>query len=268
MTGPATYEQLPHILDAGIAVATPAQDGAGSDYIYTYNLPTTAQGTIKTYTIEAGDNTEAEELPYSFVTDFSLSGAAGAALDLSANWQGRQWNTTDYTPSTDVSIPVVEEILVSKARVYIMPTSDAPTTDNIKEGTLLSFALNVTTGQMAYHTADGQLYFYGVKQTMPEVTLELTMEHVANATAEKAAWRAGTSRRVYLVVTGSTVTTPGTTYSAKTLIIDLYGKWETFSALGEQDGNDTITGTLRARYNETAATAGSIIVVNELASMP
>src|SRR5687768_2137618 len=29
-----TFEQTPHILEAGIASATPTQDGSGTDYIY------------------------------------------------------------------------------------------------------------------------------------------------------------------------------------------------------------------------------------------
>lgn len=65
---PATFEQLPHILEAGVKTATPSQDGtAGSGYSYTYTLPTTSKNTLKTYTIEGGDDQQAEEMEYSFV---------------------------------------------------------------------------------------------------------------------------------------------------------------------------------------------------------
>jgi len=72
---PATFEQLPYLCEAGIkAIGTGATDGAGSDRVYTYTLPTTALNTIKTYTIEGGDNQQAEEMEYCFVEDLELSG--------------------------------------------------------------------------------------------------------------------------------------------------------------------------------------------------
>ena len=85
---PATFEQLPHILEAGIkTVGTGAADGAGSGKIYDYVKGTTSIETLKTYTIETGDNQQAEEMEYSFVESFTLSAAlsgftAGVALVL------------------------------------------------------------------------------------------------------------------------------------------------------------------------------------------
>ena len=58
----ATFEQLPHILEMSLKDETPAQDGTGSGYIYQYEFPTTTQPTIQTYTIEGGDDQQAEEM--------------------------------------------------------------------------------------------------------------------------------------------------------------------------------------------------------------
>ena len=41
-----------------------------------------------------------------------------------------------------------------------------------------------------------------------------------------------------------------------------------FDALGEQDGNNIVKGTFRARYDATAAKYCTITLVNELASVP
>ena len=51
MTGDATFEQLPHIFEAGIKSNAAVADGGGSGYVYTYLIPTTQGGTVKTYTI-------------------------------------------------------------------------------------------------------------------------------------------------------------------------------------------------------------------------
>ena len=119
--GPATYEQLPYVLEAGVEQETGTQDGAGTDYIYVYNFPTTAQNTLRTYTIEAGDDQQAEEIDYCFVREFSLAGNAGEVISLNATWQGRQWSTTSYTGA--ISVPTVEEILFQKAKLYIDSTN-------------------------------------------------------------------------------------------------------------------------------------------------
>lgn len=262
--GPATFEQLPYILNAGVEEETPTQDGAADGYIYVHNFATTSQHTPLTYTIEAGDDQQAEEMAYCFVREFSLSGNAGEVVNLSATWQGRQWSTTSFTGA--IAVPTVEEIIFQKAKLYIDPVTTYPATTQ-KSNTFAGFELTCTTGMQAYSTGDGNLYFSAVKQVMPEVMLTVTFEHDGTATAEKAAWRAGTARSIRIEVTGSAFDT-GDTYSNKTLFIDLLGKWESFEAIADQDGNDIITGTLRCRYNVTAGAMGKFTVVNELSALP
>ena len=76
---PATFEQLPHILEAGVkAIGTGAADGVGTGKVYNYTMGTTAVNTIKTYTLETGDNQQAEEMEYAFVESFTLSAERGA----------------------------------------------------------------------------------------------------------------------------------------------------------------------------------------------
>lgn len=261
----ATFEQAPHIFEAGIQAATPAQDGSGSVYIYEYNFPETAAPTIKTYTIEGGDNQQAEEMEYSFVDSFTLEGNAGEAWMISSEWLGRQVTPVSFTGS--VSIPSIEEMLFSKTKLYI---DDVDGSFGVTQATntLLSATLNYKTGLIPKFTAEGQLYFSFVQQTPPEVTLDLTFEHDSTSVAEKANWRAQTPRLVRLLCTGTAFTTAGSTYSTKTMIIDLAGKWERFEPLDEQDGNAIYAATMRIRTNTTQAEFGKITIVNDLSSLP
>jgi hypothetical protein len=57
-------------------------------------------------------------------------------------------------------------------------------------------------------------------------------------------------------------------YGTKKLIIDVCGKYEKFSVLDDQDGDDVITATLRAGYDATAALFAKFVIVNELATIP
>lgn len=264
--GPATFEQIFHVLEAGIkTVGTGVADGAGSGKIYNYTFPTTAPNTIKTYTIEGGDNQQAEEMEYAYVDELNLNGAGGEAVMLTANWLGRQSTPTSFTGA--LTAPTVEEILFSKGKLYINADTSAFGT-TIKSSTLLEMSLRIKTGFIPVWTADGALYFTFHKQVRPEVELNITFEHDATGVAEIAAWRARTARAIQLKFEGAALASAGTAYTYKTLIVNLAGKWSEFEKIGEKDGNDIVAGTLRGAYNATLATMGNIIVVNEVASVP
>jgi len=260
----ATYEQLPYILEAGVEAETATQDGAGSDYIYVYNFPNASQNTINTYTLEWGDDQQEYQSTYCFVKDFSLSGAAGEALMVSANWVGRAAATGTYTGS--LAPVAVEEILFQKGELYIDDTGTFPATTK-KSSTFVSMELAVTTGHQEYFSGDGQLYFTATKQVQPEVLLTVTFEHDGTATAEYAKFQSGTTRNIRIEFTGSAVGTPGTTYSTKQFFIDLIGRWESFDKLDENDGNDVVTAVLRARRETSDASSGKFTVVNELSAL-
>lgn len=264
-SGPANYEQLPHVLAAGVVSVAGVVDGTGSDYIYTYTIPTTTQPTIATYTIETGDNQQATEMEYSFVESFTLEGSAGEAMMLSADWRGRQATNTTFTGA--LSVPTVDEILFQEGVIYIDDVGSGFGATQVSN-TLLTMSLSYTTGIMAKWAMDGQKYFSFHQFTRPEITLDMTFEHNGSAVTEMTKWRSETPRAIRVQVTGPAVTTPGTTYSNKTLQLNLAGVYTAVSAIGETDGNDTLDFSFRVAYDSTLATAGSIVVVNELAALP
>lgn len=166
---------------------------------------------------------------------------------------------TNLTPAS------VEEILFNQATLYIDDVSGTIGTTQ-KSNTFLSFDLDFTSGWKGQATGDGRLDFSFAKVTKPKWVLKITFEHDGTATAEKAKWIAKTARLVRIKITGTSVTA-GTTYSAKTLIIDVPGIYTDFTALENDDGNDTVTATLEGGYDYTASLGGQIIVVNTLSSL-
>lgn len=263
---PATFEQFPHIEEAGIETDSPAADGAGSGYIYQYDFPTTAANTSKTYTIEGGDNQQAEEMEYAFIKSFTLSGAGREAWMISSEWVGRQVTKTTFTAVGSAPIPTVEEMLFNKTKLYIDAADGTIGTTQVS-ATLINAEVTVTTGWKEVYTADGNLYFDFIKNTAPEVLLNVTFEHNASCITEKDAWIAETARMIQIKIEGSEFTTAGTAYTYKTQLINLAGKWESFDKIGEEDGNDIVTGTFRARYNSDADLAAQFITVNDLAAV-
>ncbi len=258
---PATFEQLPYILCAGLMADTDGSaDGGGSGYIYTYNLSTNAQATPKTFTIEQGDNARVDEMEYSVVTEWRLSGAPGEALQMSASWIGRQSTDAEFTAGQ--SVPSVEEILFGKGKLYIDATTIGTTQ---KTGTFLGFELTGVSGFQAVESADGNLYFYAIKQGSPKITGVLILEHDATGEAEINAARAETNRLIRMVFEGSALTTAGTAYTYKSLVIDAPIKYTEVPAVEDQDGDDVVRLPFEVIFDGT--NNFSIVVVNQLANL-
>ena len=267
LSGDLTFEQFGHIGNAGIKNVTPTTD-TSSAFIWTWNFPiqtTDAVATtdLTTISVEGGDNQQAEEFSYGYVPEFTIEGNAGEAATITAVVKGRQVANTTFAAAT---VPTVESVLVSKGYMYADPVTDTVGTTALSQ-TLLAFSLSVATGWKEIQAADGSLDFSFIKQTMPEITREVTFEHNATSVAEKGYWRNQTPRQLRLKFLGSALTTTdaGATYDTKTFIVDLVGKWESFDVLDEQDGNNIVKGTFRARYNSNVATYfARFIVANEV----
>ncbi len=238
---PATYQQLPHIFEAGIkSIGTGS--GTGATWTFAYTVSTSSANTIKTYTWEVGDGIEAEEAEYCFVESFELSGAVNEMLQVSATWRGRQVIADAFTGS--ISAVAANAVVFNTGTLFI---DDAGATlgDTQVSNSFRSFSLSVETGYKAIWTGEGSLYFTYEKLTDPVITLEITAEHDATwkgSGGEKAAWRAKTGRLVRVTFSGT---------GSERLQIDLAGKWETFGSLEEDEGNSVLRGSMFAYFNTT-----------------
>jgi hypothetical protein len=260
---PATYEQILHIFDAGINASTADRDGSSGGYRYTYVFPTTVSDTLTTYTIEGGDNIEEEQMLYSFVEHFTLSGAPGEAVMLSADWVGQQVSTGAYTSTCADAVRDVEEILFTKGKLYIDHdtfTGGVATTQ--ATATWLEFNMDVNTGWQPVTTADGALYFTYIKNIGPEITLDLVLEHNATSLAEvKDTWKTQEGKIIRMTFEGSAFTTTGTSFTNHTLRIDLAGKFEKVEKIGERSGNDVLEATFKGAFSEGADKYATILAV-------
>lgn len=256
-----TFEQVLHILEAGIKAATPSGTGP---YVYTYTFPTTTTpNTIKTYTIETGNAVagDVNEMEYAFVDEFSLSGATGEAWKMSASWVGRQKTPTTFTDA--LSVVSVEEALFSRTTLYI-DSSGSTVGTTAKNGVLTAASVNVKTGVVPVWTADGQLYFYKHKFTRPEVTFNLSLELESDTgivVAQRAAGVAKTLQLFQLNIAGA---------STSGMKINFAGKYDTngFGEYQNSDGNTVIEVSGKAIYSSTDALFASFIVTNSVASVP
>lgn len=265
---PATFEQIGYLLQAGVKAVSGAPDGSG--YIYTYLVGTTQANAIQPYTIETGDNQQAHEMEYSIVKDFTLTGNAGEAVMMSANWVGRQKTAASLTSLIGSGPQAVETILAGKGTLYIDDNTGTLGSTAVTD-TLLSWTLNFNTGRNVKYTVDsGALYFdfdyFDIDSF--DVTLDVVFEHNSTAVTEYGTKFTGEAGRlIRLKITGSALQTAGSSYTTKALVLDLTGKWESWEELGSQDGNSIVSGTFRVGYDETDDTGCTIVVVNELSAL-
>ena len=266
----ASFEQILHILEMSIKTATPAIDGTGNDpYIYTYAFPTTSANTVKQYTVEAGDDVQEEQFLNAFCQDWTLSGSGRNPYQLSANLRGGTVSPGTYT--TDPGLSARNNMNFGMTKIYIDDVTETggPGT-TIKSNTVRGVNFKYTSSIKAKDTADGRLDFSFVQDTMDYVaTAEVEFEHDSIAVAEIAKYRAGTPRLLQIKIEGSTAfANVGTTYSVPTMLINLPGIWMNFGKIGENNGNDIVSGTFESHYDSTYGGAGAVIVAVGLSAVP
>jgi len=263
----ATFQQLPYIFEAGVATETPTQDGAGSDYIYEYIMPTTAVNTLRHYTIEMGDNVLVQETDYAFVEKFKISGNATEGVMMSADWRGRDVVDASFTGALSVPTLIPGDHLVFGGSTLAIDAVGGTLGATAITSTLLSFDLDVTTGLKAKWTNLGKDfdYVYFDKGSF-DATLKLVYENDTNGIAQRDLFEAATPRQLRLQFTGPAVATPGTTYSVLTFQIDAAGIY-TSMPQSDKDGNTTIEAEMKIGYDLTAALGLTFRVVNELSAL-
>lgn len=260
-----TPEQSPHIFEAGIKqVNTGVADGTSSSgYVYSYPFGLTTINDVSTYTIETGDEDQAEEAEYCFVSAFTISAVKGQVVEISSDWMGRQVQNATFTGA--LSAPAVSELAAVNSVLYIDDPSGTIGTTQVSAGNILEWSLEVTTGRVALFTADsGNLYFVEQYFNIDEVeaVLEIKWLHKSDAVAEKAKFQSSTNRLIQIDVLGDAYATPGTgtdLNGVKGLRIQFPGSYDEFSAIEHEDGKSIVTATISGGYD---AESGEVLTIN------
>lgn len=265
---PLNFEQVQYLFAMGEGgPSTGASDGSGSDKIYTTNITTNTAPTAKTYTLQGGDDFEAEVMPYCLATKVNIKGVHGSTAKMSATLLGRSVTTNAFTGS--LSLPTIEDAITSKGKVYLDAIGGTYGSTQVANQ-ILAFELNYEFHWVPKWTMDGNLYF-----TMPvyaghKITGKITFEHdtaVSGTGGAKQNFRTQTARLLRVDLIGSAVTTAGSTYSTKHAIFDLPIKYTKAPVITDVNGNDIVVMEFRSRFNSTAGNQGKVVVVNELASL-
>jgi hypothetical protein len=268
---PMTFEQIQYLLRMGFAGPNEgAADGVGTDFIYETPIPILTKPTATPLTIETGDDFEVERSAYHVATKIKLSGAVGQTARMSATTIGRE--AARYAGGfTAVSIPSVDEVVVNKGKVYLDAVSGDFGTTQVAN-VIIGFNIDIEIAWHAQHTLDGSLDFTTAIYTGKKISGELIYLHdtaAGGATGAKSFFRAQTAKLMRILLEDEdNVATPGTTYSKKSVIIDLPIKFRNPGIRGNSNGISTVSLPFVSKYDPTADTSGLFTVVNELATLP
>ena len=256
-----TFEQVTHLLEAGIMTATPS--GAGP-YTRAYSLPLSTARTIKTYTLEAGNvlaPADNMEIPYGFVSEMELSGKVDEAWMMSATWLGQRWVASTLTSA--LSVPAVEPALFGKTRFYVDDSGGTLGTTQIS-AMLLEATVKIETGIQFVPMGNGGLYPVAHKYVKPAGTFTLAYEleettGVSFVAAERAKWQAGSGRLIRLDVPGSS--------ASRNFRMDFFAIYDKFGAYENSDGNVSVKVEGHFGYSATDTLFMTATVINGTASM-
>ena len=253
-----TFEQVLHLLEAGIMAATPSGTGP---YTYTYTLGSGAPSDIKTYTLQAGNTLVSGDnlrMPHSYVEQFTLRGKAKESWKMGGAWMGAQAEVSALTGS--LSLPSVEEALFGNTKLYL-DASGGTIGSTQATGVLMGAEIQVNTGIMPVPVGDGNIYYQSLKRNRPEITysLILELEDSSVVVTERTAQRAGNIRLLRLLVEGT---------SSRSLTIDLAAKHDRVNPYEDQDGNTVVKIDGHAVYSSTDSLFAVFKVINNLSSVP
>lgn len=269
----ATYEQIQDLfIMAGLGTITPVQGSAlgasGSAVISYLNVPTTTFPQTHSYTVEAGDNVEAQVMVYGIVGELTLSFAGGEAVKASATMMGQYGTRTNASGSFSAAgtLIQVETVLASNGTVYLDPATSGAVygAGLVTAGNILGGEVTITAQWKPKYWADGGVLWPGTfVLTGHEITGNLIFEHQVSGTygAAGSAGQIEKSRLqepqlLRLNWPGGTISL-GSSQEFKLLRIDLPIKWSSpVQDYGDQNGNAIVTGEFFSKYNELVPAAG------------
>lgn len=253
-----TFEQFPDFLEASVGTVTPS--GAGP-YVRAYSVPITSSvNTIKTYTIEAGNTQvsgDVQEMQYSYVDEWEVSGKAGENWMVSATWMGRQLTTTTFTGS--LALATMTDAIFSNTKLYIDAGGGTIGTTQLT-GVLMGSRIRYRSGLIQVPGGDGVQYFRAIKPGKPEVDFSITVELEDGSTVatERSAWSSDTSRLIRLLIDHG---------ATRKIQFDLAGRYDKVGNYENSEGNTVVTFDGHCSVDTAASLFFATTVTNSVATL-
>lgn len=205
ISGELTFEDavvyLEGMLKGNVA---PSQPDVAVD-LYTFTPTYSAVNGLETYTLEAGDNEQEIEVPYTVFQEMGIEFAAGEVCTFDVSGVGQRIVESSFTGS--LATPNVESAIGSKVQLYVDTSWAGIGGTQFANATLLEGSVTIRSGLTVVKRADGNLYFTkAIENPRRIITCNLTLEHDTASKAWRALYEANTARFIELRFVGSNIT--------------------------------------------------------------
>jgi hypothetical protein len=265
ITSDAVFEDMPWYASLFYNGNIAQTGSATTGYTWT-SLPDQTSDTLKTATLEAGDDAVAWQGAFACVdtADFTLALDDAVTVQLGgfvADWlpQNSGSLTTTFTGFTGaIADHAVESVMGYQAKFYLDNTGGTAGTTQVP-GKFISAQWGIHNQMKRKYFGDGTAKFTKLGRGNRQVHCQVVLE--ASDTAQYAQFYNGQLLVARIALTG--VGIAGSTGPVlKAQNYDFYGIWDTF-AIGARDTNTTFQFDLQAMKDATALTEHKITVINQ-----
>jgi hypothetical protein len=264
MSGDFTFDDFVYIplcgMQGGVTGAT-----SGTAKAWAFAAPVATATAVESRTIEGTDGVDPYTLTGCNVGKFTLSGGSGedSLVQFTADWLCK----TAAAKAIQAAISDRVPNLLPALKMELWADDIGATIGTTKlDVSLIDWKYSF--GGYITHTrrAAGALTPTAVRYSVPDITLEVTMESNTTTKAEMAKYLAATGRLVQLKGAGAVV---GVGPDTELLNIQLAGDWTSDPSLWDSDNADTtFKMTLKPRYDSGAfAGYNKLVVQNNLAAV-
>ena len=258
--GPLTYNELAYLLCGAVKNVTPS--GAGADKTWTFSPSSTAEDTVKTFTIEQGSAVRAQRFAYGLITGLNMSFGPNGA-DVTAPVMGKAIEdavTLNASPTEVALLPITRpQVSVKLAATAAGLTAASKLERPIRVDWNLSdrfgpvWALNESTDWAAHVEVE------------PKLEVKLLMQADAAGMGPLANLRANTTTFMRIEAVGPVIGAgPATNKLTVDTALRVSGdpsEWR------DEDGVYAIEWTMNAFHDVTWAKAFNVILINGLAAL-
>lgn len=255
--GLANYEELQYVFTSILMNTTGA--GAGADKTWTFTPAAAALDTLKTFTIERGDSTQAERITYGQFVDFSMRfnrdevRCAGRLI-------GQRMITGVALTASPTELPT-KPVLPKDVSVYLDNTAAGIGTTKLTRALEVEWRVQNRVGPLWVIDA-AQTSFAATVELEPTAEVRLRMEADSPGMALLADARAGTTKFMRVRATGDPL--GGGTYR---LDLDMALKAKAVGEFSDADGVYAIEYTFDVVYDSGWGKAMQVVLVNSQATL-
>jgi hypothetical protein len=260
----ATFEDLPFYASLFLrGTATPSGSGL-LGYTYTVS-PDMTSDTLKTVTLEAGDESVSWQGPFGTVdaADFTLGLDEALTVSMAtftSDWVPQSYTEypTSYTGFTaGVADHAVESVMGYQSSLYLDPAGATPGTTHIT-GRFIGATFGYHNQNKRKYFGDGTATFTKLGRGRRQVHCQVTFE--APDLQQYALYAKNQPVVARIAMTGTPIT--GSTGPVdKAMYFDFWGIFDTFT-IGNRDTNTTFQFDLQAVYDIAAGKECAITVLN------